>query len=373
MRVLFCTLDYPPSAAGGAEQQARLQAESLARRGHRIDVVCARTPGHSSETIDGVRVHRLPRVEIRYLRTVTYLVMLAAFLTLRLRRYDLVHVHLANLQADIAVAIARVVRRPSYVKVAAGGPLGEIGRLRPISWITRYSGLRHAALVQAISEEIADDVRRIGVPDSRILRIPNGVIAPRTPTTRNGRATARAELGLDPDDTIVLYAGRMERAKGVGELLASWRGLDRDGATLLLVGRPGLKEPVAMSSLPPRAEYHPWTTRMGAYLRAADIFVLPSYTEGMSNAMLEAMAAGLPTIATRVGAAAELVSDGSSGLLIDAGDRDGLDRALTTLLSDASLRTSLGATGRRTVMRRYDIEAVVTAIEQGYQTLMAAR
>ncbi len=175
LRILFCTLAYHPVAAGGAERQARLQAEELVRRGYPVTVVCPAVPGFKSGMVDGVRVVRLPIIPRRPFRTISYMVVLAAFLLLRIRRFEVVHVHLANLQADVAVVMGALLRRPVYVKVAAGGPLGEVGRFRRVSPITRYTGLRRATRVQAISAEIERDLLGIGVRRSRIIRNPNGI------------------------------------------------------------------------------------------------------------------------------------------------------------------------------------------------------
>lgn len=371
MRILFCTLDYPPSAAGGAEQQARLQAEELIRRGHTVDVVCARAPGQSSGAVGGIQVHRLQYLPgSRVFSQATYLAMLAVFLVRRLRRYDLVHVHLANLQADVAVAIARLLGRPAYVKLAAGGPLGEIGRLRAVSWITRYFGLRHADAVQAISDEIAQDLRAIGVPPERIRRISNGVVPPRPRGDTPERSALRSRLGLDPATTLAVYAGRMERAKGVADLLAAWRHIETANAQLLLVGSLGLKDPVSMTELPPHVDYLGWTASLSEYLAAADLFIFPSHAEGMSNALLEAMASGLPAIATRVGAADEMIVDGDNGMLVGAGDVQALAHALERLIQDEAMRIRLGAKARDTIRRKFGIGPVVTAIERAYRDIV---
>jgi glycosyltransferase involved in cell wall biosynthesis len=372
MKVLFCTLDYAPSAAGGAERQAQLQAEGLTRRGHVVEIVCQRIGGFRSGAVNGVMVHRLPRIPSWPLRPISYLLLLGAFLLLRLRRYDLVHVHLANLQADVAVAVARLVGRPSYLKIAAGGPLGEIGRFRRAAFVTRYYGIRHATLVQAISDEIAEDVSRLGVPASRIIRIPNGIVPLGEQVTDASRVAARGRLGLEDHGLLVLFTGRLERDKGIEDLLAVWQtSAIGSGATLLLVGSPGLKNPVSMKGLPANVEHRPWSSDIGSYLSAADIFVLPSYAEGMSNALLEAMSIGLPCVASRVGAAPEMILDGQTGLLMEAGDRDALAGALDTLASDPALRARIGAAAHESVLERYRIESVVKLIDAAYKLALA--
>src|SRR5512135_194435 len=174
-RILFLTLGYEPGPVGGAERQARLQGEELVRRGWAVDVVTYRDPGTRSEVIGGVRVIRLRRTNRRFLRTITYLPVLLLWLLRKVHRYQIVHVHLANWQADAAGLACRFTRVPLYVKLAAGGPRGEIGRMRRVSWITRFAGIRRARFAQATSAEIERDLRRLGVPHERILRIPNGL------------------------------------------------------------------------------------------------------------------------------------------------------------------------------------------------------
>ena len=370
MRVLFCTLEYPPSPVGGAERQAQLQAEELERLGHEVHVVCQRTSGSRSGRVNGIRVHRLPRIDVRRFRTLSYLTVLAGFLLLRVRRFDLVHVHLANAQADVAVFVAHALRRPAYVKLAAGGPRGEIGRFRRVARLTRYYGIRHADVVQAISSEIAEDLSRIGVSGERIRAIPNGV---RIPPLRDAeKASARQRLGIDETRVMVLNSARLEREKGGADLLAAWAARPVPRGQLVIIGANGIKEPVDVSSLPVNAEYRGWTDDVGAYLSAADIFVLPSHVEGMSNALLEAMAMGLPCVATRVGAANEMIEDGRSGLLVDAGDHVALMESIHRLVNDVALRRRLGRQARTSVTERYGIGPVVERILEAYRSIVVS-
>src|SRR5947208_13361587 len=175
LRIVFFTWNYFPAPAGGAERQARLQAEELVRRGHEVTVVCPRTSGERSEIIGGVRVHRLPWIDRRPLQRLLYLAALLVFFSRNARRFDVVHIHLANLQADVIVPLARLFRRPVYIKVACGGSEGEVTRLAKVARLTRWVGLRHAAHVQALSQEIGAELISIGVRPERIVRIPNGL------------------------------------------------------------------------------------------------------------------------------------------------------------------------------------------------------
>ena len=370
-RVLFCTLGYEPGPVGGAERQARLQAEELTRRGWRVDVVTARDPGTKSERVDGVFVRRLRRVNRRPFRTVTYLPVLAAWLLLNVRRYDLVHVHLANLQADVAAAACRLFRVPLYVKLAAGGPRGEIARMRPVSWLTRYIGVRWAGRAQATSSEIEGDLQRVGIPAERIVRIPNGLtLDAYRSVDAEERARLRRDLGLPEDDVLVLYAGRFAGYKGVLDLVRAWSDLQTPHASkLVLVGGPAVDDPV---DVPEGKDTFvvPWTQQIAAYFQACDIYAHPSHADGMPNAVLEAMSTGMAVVATRVAAVPEMISDGETGLLVPIGDVQALRAGIARLISDDELRRRLGAAAAVEARRTYPITAVVERIEAAYNELL---
>jgi glycosyltransferase involved in cell wall biosynthesis len=373
LRILFCTLAYHPVAAGGAERQARLQAEELVRRGHHVTVVCPAVPGVASGMVGDVKVVRLPIVPRRPFRTVSYVAALAGYLVLRIRSFDVVHVHLANLQADVAAVLGAIFHRPVYVKVAAGGELGEVGRFRRLAILTRYVGLRGATRVQAISDEIEQDLLGIGIPPAKIVRTPNGIDLARVgDVTARPDATSRQALDLPVEGVIVLYVGRFAVYKGIDDLLAAWRDLAPQTAHLALAGAT-LIERVPELRPSDRVSVHPWTSDISAFHRAADVFVLPSHSEGMSNALLEAMAVGLPSIATRVGAAESMIEDGVTGILIDPCDRAALSAALRCLIEDAELRHRLGSAAAGSVRSRYSITTVVDTIERSYRVIVRPR
>lgn len=370
-RILFCTLGYEPGQVGGAERQARLQAEELTRRGWRVEVVTARDPDTRSGHVGAVYIQRLPSLSGRTLRTLTYPIALLAWLLLNARRYDLVHVHLANLQADVVAFACRLLKIPFYVKLAAGGPRGEVARMRSVAWLTRRIGVRWAARAQATSNEIAEDLRAIGFPESRVVRIPNG-LPPGTSTalSEDERLRLRGELGLPIDRLLVLYAGRFARYKGVLDLVRAWA----DSApvrpsTLVLVGEPAIDDPVEVPATGDTVVI-PWTDRVGAYFQACDIYAHPSHADGMPNAVLEAMSAGLAVVATRVAAVPEMISDRETGLLVPIGDVEALRAGITELISNDELRGRLGAAAAAQARRTYPIAAVVDRIEATYQEIL---
>jgi glycosyltransferase involved in cell wall biosynthesis len=370
--ILFCTLGYPPEPAGGAEQQASLQARALTRRGHRVTVV-SRSPGASrAEVLDGVTVHRLAAGDRAPARQ-AYYGRLARYLDRHVRRFDVVHVHNANVQAELAVAAAARAGRPVYLKIAGGGPASEIDAVRGIRRWTSPRAIRRAAAVQATTDEIAASLRGLGVSDERIAAIPNGIDrATFRPASPGERAALRRRLGLPEDATIVLYQGRFAVEKGTADLLAAWPSVPRvEAAVLVLVGQAAARNGVRPSSSE-NVIVQPWTADPSEFVRAADLFVLPSHGEGMSNALLEALASGVPAIVTPVGASAALVEGSGAGLVVPVGDRRALATAIGDLLRDPARRAAMAARAP-SVVAAFDIDTVAASIDEVYRRIIDER
>lgn len=368
LNILFCTHAYYPDVTGGAERQARLQAEELVRRGHRVTVVCARAAAGSGE-LAGVRVVRLRRLERRPFARISYVIRLCAWLLHHVHSYDLVHVHLANLQADVAVLAARPWGRPTYIKVACGGAVGEIVRLASIAWLTHWYGFRHATRVQALSAEIAAELAGIGVPKERIVEIPNGIdVDEFAPVDELRRRELRTKLELPQDALVVLFVGRLVYYKGIDELLSAWRAMSGSGARLVIVGATDEDELDA----PPEVIVRGWVGSALEYMQAADVFVHPSHADGMSNAVLEAMACGLSIVACEHGATHGFIENDREVLLVPACDAEALAGALSRLIADAPLRGRLSGAARE-LARTYAVVRVVDLIEVEYRAMLGKR
>jgi glycosyltransferase involved in cell wall biosynthesis len=229
-----------------------------------------------------------------------------------------------------------------------------------------------------VNTGLTRELEDIGVPSGRIHLIPNGVDSDRfVPSTPAERQAARATLGLPLETVLVLYVGRLAPEKGVDTLLDAWAMVeatpDTNGLALVLVGDGPAAEQYRERA---RAELqHTWflgrLDDVRPALQAADLLVLPSLSEGMSNAVLEAMAAGLPTVATRIDGLTAQIEDGVTGLLVPPGDVDVLRGALLRLSLDPAYRSALGERARRVVERKYRPEIVLEAYEDLYRQLVS--
>ncbi len=378
MRVVMIITSYHP-IVGGAERQLAQLAQRMDAAGCEVHVV---TRGHrglaAQERFGGALVHRIPAPGPKPVAAAAFL--LGAARKAAALKPDVIHCH-SLFSPAIAGALAKRLRpAPLLAKPMCGGEATQIaakrfGRAR-LAWLARALDR-----VVVISHEIDAELRGLGLPAEKLVFIPNGVDISRFgPADAEGKAALRARLGLPADGPLVVFAGRLTAQKRLPLLLEAWRdvvaaapeatllvaGANRAaGATVVeenggfdttLLDAPGVRPLGHVEDIP-------------ALFAAADVFVLPSASEGLSNALLEACAAGLAVVASRVGGAEDVIAHGRNGLLFEVDDRDALRDALTTLCRDGALRARLGAAARETVAGAYDIDGTVAALSALYRKL----
>jgi len=371
IRVVFVSVGYPPNDVGGAEKQCKLQAEHLASLGHDIQVVTPRF-GYLPvfENINGIKVYRLPRPKQRYFGALIYALNLFVFLVVKSFSFDLIHVHLANLQAEIAVISGKIRRKPVHIKIAAGGYIGDIARTQTVPFLRSNYGIREAASVQAISEEIFRELMELGLSEEKVVKIPNGVLIPGNDELAISRERTRLDLNLSEDVVVFLYLGRISTYKGIDVLLEAWKlRAIKDNSHLYIVGPVAIDAPYEIRIDDLDVTFIKGTNIPLDYLAMADVYVSPSLAEGMSNSLLEAMSCEKAIIATRVGAAEEMIEHNRSGILIEAGNVTEIKKAIDRLTIDFETRHEYGTYARITASR-YDIKKVIKILENRYVEIL---
>jgi glycosyltransferase involved in cell wall biosynthesis len=364
---------YP--RASGAERQALAQGKELVRRGHDARVVTRAIPGlPSDDEVGGVRVHRWVRtVPVGPLFGVSFVLGVVRALRRLRPKYDLIHTHQALWEA-IATGLGRPWLRgaPTLVQPASSGYYGEAEEL---SRTRGFPALRRLALnntcFAAISADIERQWRALGVPAEKMVRMASGVDAEHF---KAGPSSLEATL---PPRPRVVFTGRLHPQKDLDRLLDAWPAVaERTRASLVLVGdgpdRPHLEAKAIDLGVAGLVHFAGHVADPADYLRAADAFALPSVAEGMSNSLLEAMATGLPCLASAIGGNTDLLADGPAGLLVAADDPGAWTSALLRVLEDPDLARALGLAARRRIEDDFALPVVVDRYEALYRRLLVS-
>ncbi|MDX1778607.1 MAG: glycosyltransferase family 4 protein, partial [Thermodesulfobacteriota bacterium] len=173
----------------------------------------------------------------------------------------------------------------------------------------------------------------------------------------------------------VIYTGRLSPEKGIDFLLRCFSRVVQSNNCQLIIIAEGPEKIHIMKHIDQLAlsdviRVIPRVDEIAPYLKAADLFVLPSQFEGLSNSLLEAMACGLPVISTRVGGSIDIIENNVNGLLVEYGDEDGLSQAISRVLDDSDLACALGNHARETVEGTQDIDSIADQYSKVYKSFI---
>lgn len=340
--------------------QARLLASSLRAAGHQVQVLAPRLD-HSSprhDWIDGIEVTRLQYPRWRGVGALLLNLRFGAWLMRHRGQFDAVHIHMMHNLAGAAGWMRPLIGIPVAVKVSGAAEF-EGGVLDPaLRGMLKHrflnAGSRRLDAFQCISSHTARMMLAAGYPAQRLHFIPNAVDVARF---------TRAEVA-DPRVMRVVFVGRHVPVKSLDVLLRAWSLLRLPNrARLVLAGDGpehkalrGLAEELGIAG---SVEFPGMVRNVPELLAGASLYVQASRSEGLPNSVLEAMAAALPVVATRISGHEDVVRDGESGLLVPVGEPQALADALQRLFDDPALRRRLGDAGRATVEREYDVPVVL--------------
>lgn len=357
MRIALVTRRFPP-LIGGAEAMLRYLAIALADEGADVAVVTSRLDGlPAEEKVGEARVVRLATSPLRFVGTGLYMRNLRRWLARN--PVDLAYVSMLKHDAYVAVASGRRLGFPVVLRPEGAGATGDI------AWQSWSRGGRaiarrckEADAFVAISEAVRGELIAAGYDPSKVVDLPNGVPIPDQPWS------PRPGFASHPH---AVFVGRLAPEKGLHALVDAWPVVRRSfpSARLTLIGegpeRPALEARISRLGLPDAIRLPGASTDTAAHLAAAELFVLPSREEGMSIALLEAMALGLPVVATAIPGNLKLVTDGLHGRLAPPDDPEALARAVVAQWSDPGAAAAMGRAARAAVAGRYSIASVARA------------
>jgi glycosyltransferase involved in cell wall biosynthesis len=414
-RIYIVISDFLPGV-GGAEKQALAQGRSLRERGYQATIITFRRARSwpKREVMGGVPVirvagllmadrERLPRL----LQKLAYLMALAVMgwaLWRHRQCFDILHVYKLNLLALPTALVCRLTSKPMIIAVRAADsgkaaksqntvsliaePAGATVRWQQVDGRTRVEGdlddlarlgkpvVRFArsllysihAVVVVLSSRTRDYLAThdFHLPDVQL--IPNGVDITRfTPPRVDASINERAQ--------VVVCVSKLRYQKGIDVLLQAWHLVHQHApqARLIIVGNGPLQaqlERLAQTlDIADSVQFTGLQSDVTAQLHRGSLAVLSSRWEGMPNAVLEAMACGLPCVATRVSGSEDIIQHGVNGLLVEPEDFQGIAQALLTLLRDPVLAQKYGQAALETIERHYSLEQMMDKYIALYQKM----
>ena len=383
MKIALITRRYPP-LIGGAEKVLSYLAPALAGEGAEVTVLTAQPAGldlpeietytpstrgqEPSASAGQLTIVRLNTVRVRFVGTWLYMRNLRRWLATH--EVDLAYVSMLKHDAFVALGEGRRLGFPVVLRPEGAGATGDLAWQ---SW-GRFGRViaarcKLADAVVSIAPAITDELTRAGYDRSRIHPLPNGVPVPEPPWQR--RAGWR-------DEPRAVFVGRLAPEKGLDVLIDAWPHVVAafPKARLTLIGegpeRPSLEARAARLGLGGAIELPGATDDPTGRLRAADLFVLPSREEGMSIALLEAMALGLPLVATSIPGNRRLVHDFKNGRLVPPGDPAALARTVIDQWSGFDRAFHMSRAARRRVQDEFSIQAVARRHLELFRTLVGA-
>jgi glycosyltransferase involved in cell wall biosynthesis len=302
-----------------------------------------------------------------------FLTCLASHLIRHRNHYSIIHTFQIGYTSFVGILLAMVLRMPSLLKVASSGSGGDIRRARETLWGKLCLMMaKRATRIIAVSEAVKKELIEEKVPTANITSIANGVDL-ELYDRHSDKTGMRKHMGL-PEKNTIIFTGRLSPEKGVDFLVRSFAGLLNTRSSQLVIIADGPEQEavvtlIAEQNLDGLVLLLPSAAEVAPYLKASDLFVLPSRFEGLSNALLEAMSCGLPVISTRVGGSGDIIEDGVNGLLVEIDSKDQLQDAMDRVLGDRQLAQTLGAHARATVEAKHDMRKIAYAYRVLYHDL----
>jgi len=383
--ILMVTGAYYPEVSGASLQCRQLIRALRDRVSCAVLTTSSDASLRSEDEVDGVPVYRV-RVDVTRPWSKVKATVRMAWILMRLRgQVDVVHLHGFSQKSLLVVAFARIFHKKVVLKLTSAGDDDPLAiRKRGRMAFRQYA---KADLFIGVSQGLEMLYQAAGFPADKFLLIPNGVDVTRfRPRSREEQRALRAELGLPNSLFLILFVGFFSREKCPDVLVDAWVRLQETGVPatgLLLVGATrgpyheidpalagSIREQASRRGFESRLIFVEHTQEIEKFYGAADLFALPSLREGLPNALLEAMASGLPCIASRLsGITDTIIEDGINGWLIPPGDRFALERGLRAIIEAPDRARDIGRRARTTIEERYAIAHVATRYAQAYRRL----
>lgn len=364
------------------------EAKKLVESGIEVHVLTQHNPGTPyEELMDGIYVHRFKWMEPKEfkalvhfkglkdnLRLVTYVISLFFMLIKIVKRYkiDIVHAHSVIPTGLVGVIVAKILRCPSII-TSHGMDINNFDANSIYGHMISFS-LNQCKKVIAVSGDLAEKMKFLGINEDKIVIVRNAVDTERFKPSKNMELRHKYLIG--ENEILILFVGYLDIFKGIFQLVDAFHEINKENKNvkLMMVGtgpkEKELKNKVSQWNL---ESYVIFTgavpnTEIHSYYQMADVFVLPSYTEGFPLSILEAMGCGLPVVVTNVGGIREVIKNGENGFIIPPKNRTILTAKLRIFINDNNLRKKFAKKSLEIVIK-FDVNEKINKIIKLYYEL----
>jgi len=364
------------------------EAKALVQMGFEVHVVTPHNQGAVyRENMEGIEVHRFRWMEpkpfralvhfkgfLDTFRMLTYSVSLFFNLIRTTKKYkiQILHAHSVIPTGYIGSLISKLMGIPLFI-TAHGMDINNFEDRRLFNYFIS-SSLNSSHKSIAVSEDLAKKMRLLVNDENKVIVLRNGVDTHIFHPGENKKL--RYKFGIKDDEILILFVGYLDTFKGIYELINSFQEISAENKNvkLLMVGGGPKKEDLLDNVIKMNLEDNVIFTGMiehqkiHKYYQAADIFVLPSYTEGLPISVLEAMACGLPVVATNVGGIPEVITDGLGGFLVSPKSEKELIKKLNIILTNKYIRMQFVQKSLERIEDEFDFYKKIKKLASSYES-----
>lgn len=370
MRIAILVALFPPIWLAGTEIATYNIAKYLATSGYEIHVLTSKDEGLLAESVEqNIHVHRIRRSNVPPLGVISFWWQMFRIL----RRINPDIVHSQDISMGIPGFISKEILKIPFVVCGQGGDVYQPGLFTKL--LSKLV-LGNADAAIALTKDMKKNMQRIC--NRTINVIPNGIDLERFVDLQ--RNEVRDKLQIKPEEKLLIFVGGFRPVKGIRYLITALKMLQQQGqpVKLVLVGRgrgeKDLRRYVQQLDLVNSVIFTGQipNENIPQFMAAADVFVLPSLSEGLPNVVLEAMASGLPIIATKVGGLPEIIEEGRNGFLVEPKNPKQIVEKILSIFGNDELRNSISANNREKI-KEYSWDSVVDRLEKVYQEVTAKK